>query len=63
MNSVFYCLAVSHRSRVDNGQVRSRLDVGARQGCQGGLRDEMEKKRTNILMNPRLLGQASLRLE
>lgn len=61
MNSVFYCLAVSHRSRVDKGQVRSRLDVGVRQGCQGGLRDELEKKRTNVLMNPRLLGQASLR--
>lgn len=61
MNYVFYCLAVSHRSRVDKGQVRSRLDVGVRQGCQGGLRDELEKKRTNVLMNPRLLGQASLR--
>jgi hypothetical protein len=46
---------------VDKGQVRSRLDVGVRQGCQGGLRDELEKKRTNVLMNPRLLGQASLR--
>lgn len=58
LNSVFYCLAVSYKSRVDKDQVRNRLDVGMRQGCQGGLRDE---KRMTDLMDPRLLGQASIR--
>lgn len=60
LNSVFYCLAVSHKARVDKGQVRSRLHVGIRQGCQGGLRNEPEKRRMTALMDPRLSGQASI---
>lgn len=60
LNSVFYCLAVSHKSRVDKGQVRSRLHVGMRQGCQGGLRKELEKRRMTAVVDPRLSGQASV---
>lgn len=37
------------------------MEVGVRQGCQGGLRNELEKKRMNVLLVPRLLGQASIR--
>lgn len=57
----FLLSVVSHRFRVDKGQVRSRLDVGVRQGCQGRLKNELEKKSMNVLMDPSLSRQASLR--
>lgn len=46
---------------MDKGQVRNKMEVGVRQGCQGGLRNELEEKRMNVLVVPRFLGQASIR--